>query len=259
LNKASLIGAFLKKLFKIPLAGHVHGLNRASYYRGCDRLIAVSQAVRDNLISQGIPPSKISTLPNCIDRVPVPVKIKPGLPWIIAIPAKLHKNKGHSWALSAIEKSIDTLPDFKIRIFGDGPEKNDLVNRFKNGPLSPYIEFWGFQTDMDRFYPSVHLVLLPSLGEGIPLSLLEAMCWGIPVIASRVGGIPEIIEDGVNGILVEPGNGHDLVKAIQNIFQTSAWENYSRNASQLFLIRNSYPEMISGLEKILLDLQNRAG
>ncbi|RCK79354.1 MAG: Glycosyltransferase [Candidatus Ozemobacter sibiricus] len=231
---------------------HVHGLNRAIYYRWCDRLIAVSAAVRDHLLAQGLPPAQVALLPNCIPGRPVETATRPiGPPWTIAIVAKLHANKGHRWALAALEGALDRLPPFRLWILGDGPERAALAQRFRQGPLAPRLTFWGFQADLDRFYRDIHLVLLPSLGEGIPLSLLEAMRWGIPCVATRVGGIPEIVTAGVNGLLVGPDQSEALVAALAQALVPETWTRLSQGARERFATLNRFDDMLDRFVDLL--------
>lgn len=231
---------------------HVHGLNRAVYYRFCDHLIAVSAAVRDHLLTQGIPPGLVSLLPNCIPGRPVAGVDRPaGPPWTIAIVAKLHANKGHRWALEALEGALDRLPPFRLWLLGDGPERAALAARFGHGPLAPRLTFWGFQANLDRFYRDIHLVLLPSLGEGIPLSLLEAMRWGIPCVATRVGGIPEIVTEGGNGLLVPPKHPGALVEALGQALDPAVWMRLSQGARERFTALNPFDEMLDRFADLL--------
>ncbi|NLI77764.1 MAG: glycosyltransferase [Candidatus Riflebacteria bacterium] len=259
LNRAALVAALVARLEGAlgrdrQVVAHVHGLNRAVYYRSCRHLVAVSAAVRDHLLAQGVPAGQVTLLPNCIPAPAMARERAPGPPWTIGIVAKLHVNKGHLWALEALEQGRDRLPEFRVWILGDGPERQSLENRFGSGPLASRLTFWGFRDDLDRFYPDLHLVLLPSHGEGIPLSLLEAMRWGIPCVATRVGGIPEIVTDGANGLLVEPGRPQALVEAIVRATTPGEWSRLAAGARAHFAAVNRFGEMIDRFEAILQTL-----
>lgn len=255
LNKAALFAGFLGPLWHVPVIAHVHGLNRASYYKRCDLLVAVSQAVGRHLSNQGVLPGQLVVSPNCIDKELMFVQRNPGPPWVIAIPAKLHRNKGHRWALTALETACSRLPDFQIWVFGDGPEKSTLQTRFSSGPLSKRLHFHGFKSNLDHFYPDVHVVMLPSLGEGIPLSLLEAMRWRIPVLATRVGGIPEIVVDGENGLLVPPEDGEALIQSLARLLNPEIWKVFSEKSAQLFQEKNDFNHLMDKLEQNLQAIQ----
>ena len=252
LNRASLFSGLTSKLLKVPVVAHVHGLNRISYYQHCNHLIAVSKAVENHLLEQGMAKTNISTLPNCIAKKPIPDLDFTRQNNSIGIVAKLHQNKGHLWALEAIEDSIELFPELKIHIFGDGPEKENLTKRFSNGPLSSRLKFHGFVKNIDDYYPQIDVTLLPSLGEGIPLSLLEAMRYGIPALATRIGGIPEIIADGCNGILVEPQDKKALISGLKKLLNPNIRVRFSENAVKSFAKLNNYSEMIGKFEAKLL-------
>ena len=250
LNRAALMAGFIGSLLRRPTIAHVHGLNRSVYYRWCQRLIAVSCSVAEHLKTQGLPAAAITMLPNAIAPARLSEQPEPPAPppWRIGIVAKLHANKGHDWALQAFENSRDRLPPFQILIFGDGPARAQLENKWKQSPLGDQIRFFGFQQNMEVHYPSLHLSLLPSLSEGIPLSLLESLRHGIPVVATRIGGIPEIIEDGINGLLVPPLDAKALTTALQRLMQPDTHVIFRREARASFERHNPFTDLLNGTE-----------
>ncbi|MBF0501638.1 MAG: glycosyltransferase [Candidatus Riflebacteria bacterium] len=263
LNRAALFASRLKKIHGVPVAAHVHGLNRESYYRCCDKVFAVSKAVEEHLTKQGMSKQSLRMLPNALPLQAFPENPAlfrcPGPPWVIGIIAKLHRNKGHIWALEALESAVAAgyLPPLDIRIFGDGPERERLESRFKSGVLAEYIRFFGFREDIEKFIPELHVAMLPSLGEGIPLSLLEAARWGVPAISTRVGGVPELIIDGENGILVEPGDGKGLVESLKFMTSPAVWRHFSDAAWRMFPAKNGYVNLIETLDRELLELAEK--
>jgi len=254
LNRAALISGILRNLGGPRVISHVHGLNRAIYYGLSDRLVAVSDSVGEHLQRQHIPREKIAVIPNRIPGGLTDSPTPPAPPWIIGIPAKLHANKGHRWALEAISENIERLPDFRIEIFGDGPEREALLNYVTSSRLKDRVLFRGFQPDMDDWYPKLHLVLLPSLGEGIPLSLIEPMRWGLPCVATDVGGIPEIVEDGTNGILVTPGDEAGLIEGLNRILTPELYGAFREAAKNRFKEINDFEGMIDRFESVCKDL-----
>lgn len=256
LNRASMICGMLKKIVPLKVIAHVHGLNKIAYYNGSDRLIAVSHAVEKHLAAQNADPEKVVTIANCIPEKVKRFVRRPGPPWIIAVTAKMHRNKGHYWALEAMEKHADFLPRFEVWLLGDGPERENLEKRFKSGKLKERIRFFGFQNDLDKYYPFIHYILLPSFGEGIPLSILEAMSRGIPSIATRIGGIPEIVDDDLNGILIEPCDEDGLSNALKRALENSVWQRLSEGAIGNFNRKNDFEKMIAGFETICSDFVN---
>jgi glycosyltransferase involved in cell wall biosynthesis len=107
--------------------------------------------------------------------------------------------------------------DIKLEIIGDGPDRKKLENMTKTLEISKAVCFYGEIKDVKKHLQEADLFVLPSFSEGLPNVILEAMSSGLPVIATRTGGIPDIIEDGSNGILVEPRNSDQLYKAISRI------------------------------------------
>lgn len=250
LNRAALISGFLRIIGGPRVISHVHGLNRAVYYRSSDHLVAVSDSVGAHLRSQGVPPERISVIPNRIPGRLMNHSLPPAPPWVVGIPAKLHVNKGHRWALETIASNIHKLPELRIEIFGDGPERESLQAFVSLGPLKDIVRFHGFQSDMDAWYPKLHTVMLPSLGEGIPLSLIEPMRWGLPCIATDVGGIPEIVEHGANGVLVRAGDEAGLIAGLNRLLSPEAYEAFRAAARARFVAINDFEGMIDRFEHV---------
>ena len=106
-----------------------------------------------------------------------------------------------------------------LMIVGDGPARESLDKYSRELGLQDKVIFTGYRHDIPRMLAAMDIFVLPSLVEGIPVSLLEAMAMEKPIVASRVGGIPEVIQDGIDGILVTPASPDDLSTAIMNILK----------------------------------------
>lgn len=251
LNRASLMTGLLGKISRIITFSHIHGLNQKIYYQFSDHLIAVSQAVKAHLCNQGACPKNIHVISNRIDKPALASRPAPDRLLRIAITAKLHANKGHRWALEAIAQHAASLGISQIHILGDGPEKENLEKLCEKQPLKDLVVFHGFVHDPDSLYPEIDLALLPSLGEGIPLSLLETMRFGIPCIATNTGGVPEIIEHEKSGLLITPGNPEELIKAIRQMSVPSEYERLSRGSVEQFQKINNYDQMIDEFATLL--------
>jgi glycosyltransferase involved in cell wall biosynthesis len=254
LNKASLFAGVLGRIARIPVVSHVHGLNRKLYYAGSSHLIAVSDAVRTHLLAQGLPDEKITVIKNAVPFLAAHQPRVPGNPLKIAIIAKLHRNKGHEWAIRAILQSFEVLPKFELHLFGDGPERLRLQGLCAEFDKNQLVFFHGFVNDIRPHLEKMDLALLPSLGEGIPLSLLEAMSLGIPVIATRVGGIPEIVEDDLNGLLVPANDAKALIDAIIKAVNPSDFRRLSFGALKKFSELNDYEEMVEETASVFAEL-----
>jgi glycosyltransferase involved in cell wall biosynthesis len=257
LNRSNMIAGFCRKFLGIPVVSHVHGLNKISYYKNTDHLIAVSDAVKEHLVKQGALCEKVSVIKNCIFHERQKPKKLIGKSLNLVIIAKLHKNKGHSWALNAILKNTHLLPELKIHLIGNGPEKIRLMQLCKQLNANGKVIFHGFQPEPMSFLNKMDVALLPSKAEGIPLSLLEAMSAGLPCIASKVGGIPEILIDNFNGFLVAPEDEKGLVKALNRIADGETYQKFSERTIEKFKRINNFPEMVAKTETIFCNFINK--
>jgi glycosyltransferase involved in cell wall biosynthesis len=104
-------------------------------------------------------------------------------------------------------------PKLELHIVGDGPERAALETLAKQLGLADMVKFLGFRSDVDALLAQSHVFVLTSLSEGIPMAILEAMKSGLPVVATRVGGVPATVQEGVTGLLVESGDERAHVRA----------------------------------------------
>lgn len=254
LNRASLTSGIVGRLTGTKVLSHVHGLNQKSYYKRSDMLIAVSDAVKNHLLQQAVDPHRITTISNRICEQAAKPRQLTGNNINIIIVARLHANKGHYWALKAIASNLDTMGKISIDILGDGPEKKRLAEFCQQNSLQKVVKFHGFVDCPQKFYEKAHLIMLPSLGEGIPLCLLEGMRWGLPCIATRIGGIPEIVKSGENGILVETEAANELISAIKELSNPQTYARMSQNAINFFKNFNNYNQMIDEFEAAIAEV-----
>jgi len=129
--------------------------------------------------------------------------------------AELHERKGLKYLIGAIEELIKAGENCKLILAGTGPEAENLKKLIKEKKLTDHIKSLGFRKDISHLMAACDIFVLPSLKEAFGLVLIEAMTAKLPIIASNVGGIPEIIEDGINGLLVTPKNKKKLAQAIK--------------------------------------------
>ena len=134
------------------------------------------------------------------------------------IVARLNGRKGHATLLKSVALLRDSDVTPLILVVGDGPEGEALERQAQQLGLGPsQVRFLGARSDVDRILSAADFFVLPSDTEGLPLSVLEAMAHGLPIVASRVGGIPEIIETSEHGLLVPPGDSEALAEAIRSL------------------------------------------
>jgi glycosyltransferase involved in cell wall biosynthesis len=158
---------------------------------------------------------------------------------IIFSAGTLHQRKGYKYLISAFQKIAGKFDNIKLVIAGSGPEENHLRQLIKNLNLEKKVVLLGQRKDVDLLMQASDLFVLPSLKEAFGLVILEAMQNGLPVIASGVGGIPEIISNEQLGILVKPANKNELIKAITKVLSKDEfrreliknglihWQNFS--------------------------------
>ena len=175
--------------------------------------VAVSEAVRERLATHGIRPRELTVIPNGLDLAAFPLTppAPKSRPFTAAFLGRLTEEKGVLVLLEAAPLFLKT-PDVRLVVVGDGPlhvAVEEAARRY--GPRLTYL---GHQHDVRAVYHAVDAVLIPSLSEGHPLTALEAMASGLPVVASRTGGLPEIVVEGETGVLVPPGDPRELADAL---------------------------------------------
>jgi glycosyltransferase involved in cell wall biosynthesis len=136
---------------------------------------------------------------------------------VIGIVSKLWEGKGHTVLLEAFRALKKRITNARLVIVGEGYLYDDLLRMVKLNGLRDSVLFTGFQMDVSEILATFDVAVLPSFFEGMGRVLLEAMAMEKPVVASRVGGIPDLVKDGVNGVLVTPGNVQELAGAIEKI------------------------------------------
>jgi len=194
--------------------------------RRTDRLLAVSETVRSELLSLGIgTPEKLVVVPLGLDLEPFAgagvlhgqLRGELGLgedALLVGIVARLVPIKAHEVFLATAAEVGRRLPRSRFLVIGDGARRAELETLAGRLGLGDRVRFLGWRRDLDRIYADLDLVALTSRNEGSPVSLIEAMAAGRPVVATQVGGVPDLIDDGVNGCLVPPDDPEALAEAM---------------------------------------------
>ena len=225
--RADVIGGIAAKLCGIPAVSTVHGFTAYSpkmrFYEWLDikalrffirAILAVSDKLRLKLLGHGISSEKILVLRN-IPRLrfrPPDVNLASRNGSLrLGFVGRLSPEKGLAFLVDAFGK-LRTDQDIHLNIIGEGPEKANIRTKVKSLGLEDRVTFHGYVPDPETIYSMIDLLILPSLTEGIPLTLLEGMSFGLPIIASDVGGIPEIVENNRSGLLVKAGSVDDLTE-----------------------------------------------
>jgi glycosyltransferase involved in cell wall biosynthesis len=219
-------------------------INRIIYRLLTDRVIAVSRAVKVSLIEIGVPAWLIKTVYNGINipnifencgKLRMELNIPAGVP-LLGMIARLVPEKGHEYAIKAMPEILRRFPDARLVLVGDGPSRTYLEDLCERVGVKERVIFLGFRKDVEKIAIDFDVILMPSLSEGLPLALLESMALGKPVVASEVGGIPEVIKDGINGVLVPPGDAGALAEKIVGLLISDKLrENLGKNARHTIL------------------------
>jgi len=194
-------------------------------YRRCQRVIAVSRSIGDVLRSDGLPAERIRIVYEGVkDRAPQTggrealraVGI-PAQALVVGNVAALTDHKDHATLLAAAAKVVARLPEARFVILGEGELRLALEAQVAQLGLGAYCQFLGFRTDLDLLLPAFDVFCLSSHMEGLGTSLLDAMCFGRPIVATAAGGIPEAVEDGRSGALVPPRDADALAGALVDL------------------------------------------
>jgi glycosyltransferase involved in cell wall biosynthesis len=133
--------------------------------------------------------------------------------------ANLRAEKGHDVLIDAAPQILEAHPDAEFVLAGEGPHRDALMERARRRGVADRIQFLGQCRDVPAVLAGADLFVLPSRSEALPNAVIEAMAAGLPVVASNVGGIPELITDGVSGVLVSPGDPRALAGAVIGVME----------------------------------------
>ena len=219
-----------------------------------------SRSIAEKLIELDCDPQKIrlnrTGIP--LDGFPYVVRNAPADgAWTIVQACRLVPKKGLTTALRAFARFAKAFPNSRFLIAGDGPLRRELEVLVQQLDLRKSVVFLGFlgQTQLRDLYERAHLFMHPSElppdsnQEGVPNSMLEAMAGGLPVVATRHGGIPEAVTDGVNGLLVPERDDEGLAKSLFRMVQDPAcWKAMGASASQTVAKEFAQPRQTESLE-----------
>lgn len=191
---------------------------RCLYNRKVDGVVAISQRIYELLIEAGVKGDGIRLIHSGVDPRPFEAAAQGVGPRseriVVGTVAVLEERKGHRWLLEAARRLKEQGYQISYRLAGEGSLKKSLEATAQQLGLQEDVQFLGFVSDVPGFLAGVDFVVLPSLFEGLGVSVLEAMAAGKAVIASRAGGLPELVIDATTGFLVEPRDVAGLADAI---------------------------------------------
>lgn len=192
---------------------YLTGERWTSRVSGCRVVVPSAAVARFAVEHVRLPPSIVDIVPNGVDvRRFIPAS-KPGPP----VTALWLGVMGAVKRLDVLVAALRQVPEMHLRLVGSGPERAAVERAAAAADLSGRITVHDPVADPAPLFDKVHLFILPSAAENCPLALLQAMAAGLPVVATRVGGIPEVVRDGVDGLLVPPGDPHALATSLQSL------------------------------------------
>ena len=239
----------------------------------CTRLshgvVAVSRHTAEHLVStENAPTAKVRVVLNGIDFERVrPMRTDArgstretegfGDRLILLVAARLHPEKGYEYLFDALPLLRSRLGrPFLLLVAGAGPFEADYRARVRRLGCDDVVRFVGFRTDLPDLMLASDVVILPSVAEAFGLVLAEALYLGVPVIATRVGGIPEIVDDGVDGILVPPADTPALAAALLDVLSDPArLAGLAGRGREKVVARFSFERMIRAYEELYEELE----
>jgi glycosyltransferase involved in cell wall biosynthesis len=289
-SKAGFLGRLAAKLVGVPVIVHtVHGfafhdeepLWRQMLFRNLerlasrwsDRMIFISQplidwALKDHIVGE----DKIAKIYSGIqlDKFhPVKSEEKDRIrsKWslqkeeaVVGIVSKLWEGKGHTVLIEAFKLLKEKIKDAKLVIVGEGYLYDELFRRVGNNGLRDSVLFTGFQMDVSEIIATFDVAVLPSFFEGMGRVILEAMAMEKPIVASRVGGIPDLIDQGINGLLVRPGDARELADALERVLSDNGLaKKLGKEGRKKIKDQFSADVMVRSIEKLYRELLARKG
>lgn len=201
----------------------------AAKYRLYGRVVAISEGIRQVLLAEGLSPGQVVCVHSAVDTEkyrPEPAERA----WLraefglgddeptLAMAAQFIPRKGHRTLLAALPAVLAAHPRTRTLLFGQGPELEPVRKLVHAAGLGERVLFPGFRGDLERVLRCIDVMVHPAEMEGLGVALLQAAACGLPIVAGRAGGIPEIVRPGLNGELIEPGDAaalsHHLIRLL---------------------------------------------
>ncbi len=291
--RGNMMGALLRRSTGLPVVSTVHSDYRLDYLgrplakytygavntialRLLDYRIGVSDATTDLLISRGFDPDRLFTIYNGLDFTPrTPAMSREAylqslnLDWpqdsvIVGIAARLNPVKDIATLIRGFAKAHQTQPRLRLLIAGDGEQMEMLQKLSSDLGVSGEVCLAGWVSDTDSYYNALDINTLTSLSETFPYALTEGARAGLPTVASRVGGVPYLIDHGVNGFLFEPGDHETLARhlaalaADETLRKHMGLRLYEKGKSQ-FSLESTLERQLTIYRSILRSQERKAG
>lgn len=245
-------------------------LDHERIVQAVDALVCVCEESRASYIAAGVPPGRVRVVYNGISPIDIgpdrrAARMVLGLPddaRVVMTVGRLAEQKGYNYLLEAVPTVISNMPDVYFAWVGDGPLESSLKERAKHLGVADRVLFLGRRNDAFSLMAGADLFVLPSLFEGLPISMLEAMSLGLPVVGTRVCGTSELVADGETGVLVSPQDSLALAQAIGDVLACPDRAAHLGAAGRRRVSRHfSVGQMVRNTDEIYRDLlhKHRAG
>jgi len=275
-----VLGCLLNRISGVPHISTCHGFFKRRFFRKIfpcwgQKIIAISEPVKEHLIRDfKVDEKNIVVIHNGIDveklRNQKPDPSSMGAPRnqkknrlglgdgpVVGIVARLSDVKGHIYLIEAMSKVLEKIPDGQLLIVGEGKMKEKLIKLVKSLGIEKSVFFIPRVNDTKGMLSIMDLFVMPSLKEGLGLSLMEAMASGLCVIGTDVGGIRSLVQDGFNGLLVKPADSKSLALAILELLQDQKKRESLGKAAGIFINQNFPVEkMVQETEEVYLECLN---
>ncbi|HCG94725.1 MAG TPA: glycosyl transferase [Halieaceae bacterium] len=225
------------------------------------RVIVISKAIGSVLVACGVDASKIKTVRSAVNANAYSTEVDkdwfesefslPSNAKTLGVIAQLIPRKGHKYLLNIVPHLFDAHPQLQVLIFGQGPLATELTSRVAQAEFEGRVKMAGFRDDLHRIFPNLYAVVHPAEREGLGVALLQASASGVPVVAARAGGIPEIILDDVNGITFDIADEVGLLSALDALLADKALrDRLGAGGSHLARSEFSLDAMVEGNLKV---------
>ncbi|OIO72568.1 MAG: hypothetical protein AUJ85_09845 [Elusimicrobia bacterium CG1_02_37_114] len=259
--KCSGIKTVITRIVTYRKKGLKKFINKRLLYGLCDKVVAISSEIKASLLGDfglsnveliycGIDINEISSEDkNRTESIRNRYGLKDKT--VVGITGRIAYGKGHTYLIEALPEIKKNIPDIKLLVGGTGEQNfiNFLRRKSSELKIERDVIFTGFQKDVKDFLYATDIVTAPSLDEALGLSIIEAMSAGKPVVASDVGGIPEIIDNGIDGFLVPPSDSKTLAASIVKLLK-SDYKKMGETGKKKVLEKFSVEQMVNKYEML---------